>query len=71
MLNAEGLKAESGEAEAGNKNKGATAAPFQGKASYRFLPPFFAPPFLAAFFAVFFAMRYPPLRCGIAMSLTV
>ena len=51
--------------------QGGDGRPLQGKASYRFLPPFFAPPFLAAFFAVFFAMRYPPLRCGIAMSLTV
>ena len=31
------------------------------RASYRFLPPFFAPPFLAPFFATL----YPPLRVGL------
>jgi hypothetical protein len=49
------------------KTRGRLPPPFNGRASYRFLPPFFAPP--AFFLAVFFAMLYPPLRRGFAMSL--
>ena len=46
------------------RKKGATAAPFSGRGSYRFLPPFFFPP-LAVFFAI---ALIPPFTRGIPIA---